>query len=330
MIAAPIAYPTESDPYYTVEGVRLLRVTKALECIPRHHLFAWSAKMAAQRAVELYTKLQAGDIDQATFDELFVTERIMKAPFEYRDYKGDIGTVAHQAAYEWALGTRVAELDMDDYILSLIATEERRALSRGEEFSAQLDDVRPYLLSAIAFCELTQPEFQAIGLETIGVNITENYAGRGDAFGCCFSAKNQNREDPTGREVLDMIRQLGDGKTITVTGDWKCANTQSDEWRYQLAAYQNFENLVLADGSFHDVPQGQANCVFWVRPLGATLESGAPDRTRVLVQPSTEREFETFLAARDLYELHNNPTARLRLSRAKIKAKPTDVRDCPF
>ena len=324
MIAHPIEYPTESDPYYTVEGVRLLRVTKALECIPRHHLYAWSAKMAAQRAVDLYAKLQNGDIAQTTFDELFVTDRIMKAPFEYRDYKGDIGTVAHQAAYEWALGTRIKPGGLDDYISSLIATESRRALAKGEEFSAEVDDVRPYIQSAFAFCELTQPEFAAIGLETIGVNMTENYAGRGDAFGCQFTAKSQDKNDPTGREVLDLIGRFGSNGQVTVTGDWKCSNSQSDEWRYQLAAYQHFESLVLADGSFHEVPSGDANCVFWIRPLGSE------DRTRVLVLPNTDREFETFLAARDLYELHNNPTARLRLSRAKTKTRPTDVRECPF
>lgn len=322
-LAAPaqVQYPTEKDPYYTIGGVRLVRVTAALSIIAKPNLYAWHGKKAAERALEIHAKWLNGHIDDKTFHELFVVERLMQAGFEYRDFKGDVGSILHSVGYEWALGLRVSASDWPDYLTATVEKAKRQE----PEFSADVEACRPYCDAVIAFLELTKPEFEAVGLETIGVNWTEDYAGRGDAFGCRFFAKSQDAEHPTCRRILSLIRSNGDGQSVTVTGDWKGSNYQGDEWRYQLAAYDRFENLILSSGELFDVPQSQANLNFWVRPDEA-------ESVQVVLQPNSDREFETFLAARDLYELHHNPSARIRLSRAKPKAPPvrTTVRPTPF
>lgn len=317
---ASVVYPTESDPYYVIDGQRLVRVTNCLHCFPRPHLFYWYAKATAERANDLFSKLEESIIDRQTFEELFNVARLMKAPTEYRDFKGNLGTITHRVGYDHALGTRVATSDWRDYLAALIADEQRR----DPEFSAEIDDVLPYANARLRFAEEHKAEYEAVGLETIVASFEHLFAGRADAFGARFKASDQP-DNETGREIRDLINKVGDGKTAIGLLDDKCSNHQGGEWRYQLAAYSYADCLILSTtGDRFELPERQFSANLWVRP------DGSEDRTRLIPQPCGEHEFEAFLAARDLTELINNPSAKPRLSRAKTKESRFDVRPAPF
>lgn len=320
MIEQPgYAFPTEDDPYYTWRGERLIRVTKPLELHYGDQLHAWHGKMAAARAVDLHEKWMGGEINDETFKDLFTVERMMAAGFEHRDWKGDIGTIGHLAEYDWAFGMRVEPNDRYDYLAGLIENASRY----DPGFSALPEHVAPYFDSVLEFYELTNPEFDMVGMEAVCVSISNRHAGRMDGAATFYADRLKDPKHPTCLEILDCIRKFGDGKKVTVSPiDNKHSNSLHDKFRWQLAAYKHSDFVgLLSDGSEHPIPEGQCSGILWAKP---------EERTRLVIVPCGEKEYETFLAARDFYELRQERSDGIRLSRAKPQQRRTDARPRTF
>lgn len=280
--------PRNEEGHYTWAGVKHPSVTTVIGMAASEPLMMWYAKTAAQEAAD---RISRDDI-QGAMD----WASVMRAPINYRDYKGNVGTVVHHALYERILGLSVPA-DLQGYAMAIA---QRLALGREGDETGYLEtlgrDAAKLIQAGVNWLAKVKPEFHQTGLEAVVVNQKHSYAGTADGFAT-----------------------IG-GKMVLL--DWKTSNSLWEDKVYmQLEAYANAEFIgSLDDGKEFDLPRVEA-----LKALHVT-----PDGVREVDFPRSEEVFEQFLALRDYYGAANNmPRPDRPLRRAK-PAPRSGPKECPF
>lgn len=253
---------------------------------------------------------------------------IMREPERYRDHKSRIGRLAHHCLYDHALGHRVAESDLLDYLRGLTADlikwpEELilRYAEKGKDLSHIVDDLCfhaiPHAKNVFAWIEKFQPEWETIGLEAVIINQDEEYAGTMDGI-----ATYQKRHWEAAGRRWDFDQGVN---SVRLIDDLKSSNYLHGHVRYQMAAYARADFIgIMADRSEHAIPE-----VDGMLALHSDPEKGM--QTRLWAGAETiDSFFEGFRHLNAFFRSqHDLPKASR--SRAYLPPKPKKgERACPW
>lgn len=282
---------------YTIAGEPYPSVTTVLGMAKSEHLLAWAAKMASMKAASHLVqagvlKLDDGDVNHRKLIEFCqgITDRtitpqqaiaeiadwpvVMREYERYRDFKAKIGSVAHHAAYEFALRGRRPCDDghVDEYIAGIVHDLRLAHFIDGDRLVAPTEDMlhaiadpaRSYCESVWEWIERANPEFEAIGLEAVVYRsrFTMDFSYGGDI---------ETIEFPGYAGTMDWIARfdkntykddwLWEGETsVRVTGDFKTSNALPDSVRMQTEAYSEADAIILIESGEH-LPFDRSDCV---------------------------------------------------------------------
>lgn len=254
----------------------------------------------------------------------------MREGYRYRDHKARVGSVVHHAAYDHAIGVRVPESGLVEYLSGLAKkTVERPEYSdfvrRTTEYGKTMEDAvydlavsaAPYVGNVVRWIEDFQPEWEAVGQEAMVVSEEVGYAGTMD-----FIAR-----FPRSRWERQRAWHWGAQEHARLTGDFKTSNSLSVQVGFQLAAYTRADYIALrSDDSVHEIGDVDGMVAVHVRKQEKCLMKVFD------TQESIDRLFDGFCGLVEYFRcLHDMPrSARSRARSAAPKPKRTVTREVPF
>lgn len=367
-VAAARYAKRNSEGMYTWAGVQYPSVTTILGYAKGDHLLKWYGKMASMRCKAHL--VEAGIIEPDPSDRAFwefcsgLTPRSttreqavheisdwkknMVEAERYRDHKARIGSLTHHAIYEHAMGVRIPESDMIDYLIHQATT--LRLLNKDDdpEFQptyAMLETLagsaHAYVASAIEWIEQAQPEWEMVGLEAVVVHPYDDegigFAGTIDSIFTLHKSKYRSETTPW---------QDSWGSKRIFAGDVKTSNSLASSVVKQIEAYRHCPFIgLMATGVEVAMPSTDGVAAIHVGPhpkyAGLQDEFGTLDSktkqlgTRLHTWAPSEEQWQGFrgLCRYVLSELEKNPAEG---SRRKSEPKPyeppkrTTARKAPF
>lgn len=308
--------------YYTWEGIKLPSVTTVLSSAPGQHLMSWYGKQAALRALahlwqagvkpetppdevalEFVSQLTPRAISKAqAIAEVYDWQKVMREAERYRDHKARIGSVAHHALYQHALGTR--RKNLEDYtrelVIELDLWREQGIVPTESMVCALASSALPYVMSALEWVERFQPEWIVIGQEAVIIAMPcerhPGYAGTQDGIALFRkSVWEQWAEWP-----------FGDRPQVLATGDFKTSNSLPTTVQAQVSAYRKADFIgLVATGERIEMPETDALFALHIGPHESlasttdefgTLESKAKVMgAKIYTWDATDDAWEAFL-----------------------------------
>lgn len=344
--------PRNDQGFYTWAGEQYRSVTTYLGYFsPGEHLLFWYGKMAAGDCALQLDRVDRGEL---SLEEGHAAIRNigmrMRAGERYRDFKGNIGTLVHHAAYAEAFGTELttreeAEAWMlaDGVKSGLLDSIDEKT---GEVIPGSHGDYERLAIAAAPYHDLRRqwvknwnPAYLMSGHEACIVNRQHRYAGTLDTI-CDLevpAADHPLANTLTGR-YLRLLGEKTGKKTVRIIKDFKTSTSISDTFAFQVEAYARAEFIgvwpgpgspdaqQIAIGDFDGI------AVLHIKPDPSSPSGGSCEL--VGWEPS-ERRFHAFLGLMDMVDAFldtddSKPLRAARITKEKAPPKRTTEQPCPF
>ena len=354
--------------HYTWAGQKYRRVTGILGEAPGQFLMTWAAKQASLRcAAHLYdaglVNIPVGDEElyefcaghtprditpEQAYVEILAWSKNLRESERYRDFKSRVGSIVHHAFYRHALGDRIPQKDLVEYLSSFVT-----------ELGLFRDPARPefvptksmietlavaaesYTLSVFEWIEKAQPEFEEIGLEAVIVHYGTEEEDYLDAYAGATDAK-FTLEKTKYEKHFDWIWE---GNKIKPRADLKSSNTLPKSVILQVTAYDHGDiiGIVETGEEFELEPSDIIGCLHAgphesrsvVTDEFGSLESRAKQvGCKFHTWPSTDRDWQAWLGlckyANWVHDIPRSQQQRPKSAPKAPKLPPTVARKAPF
>lgn len=230
--------------YHLPDGTKLLSVTTIIGLgVPKNNLVHWAAWEVARCAMDYLPRLIRARGDE---QRRAMLGWLQKAAERKRDDAANLGIAIHDAAEAYGVGAPWPE---------------------------PTDEQRPFVDAFARFCERWNPRWEAA--EMVVGNLTEGYAGKGDAW--MWLAFPDISPEP----ILTLV-------------DYKTGKSCYPEVAMQLSAYANADVGFLRDGTRVTPPKVNHAVVVHIRPSRYPKTGGY----RVIPIDISDETYAAFLTAK--------------------------------
>lgn len=206
---------------YRWAGKTYPRITSIVDMFTGGHLPQWFARMSAGECAEIVQQYEEKKLPlQSAHAMILDVNSRSTAAIRYRDEKGAIGTITHDAIDDWHNGVRIGPGEMLDYLATLA---ERNGLVREEHEHSQepysftiARKARSYVQSSLSWWNEAEIDLQDGAAEAMVVNDEIDAAGTRDVYGISnrkWLRKVLGKDMPEGLQDIERPRLVLDYKT---------------------------------------------------------------------------------------------------------------------